>query len=50
MKTIEFEVQLAMADVIAKANAIYNYCKENNLLNNQDYINYTDQLNEISVR
>ncbi len=36
-------------DVINKANFVYQYAVANNLQDSQDYINYQDELNRLSV-
>jgi hypothetical protein len=45
----EVVVQL-MDENIKHANSIYQLCKRNHMLDSQEFLNWQDGLNEISVR
>ena len=38
-----------METVICNLKAVINYAEENNLTNDQDFINFLDTINELSV-
>ena len=43
------QIQPFMETVIFNLKAVINYAEENNLTNDQDFINFLDTINELSV-
>ena len=48
-EAMDVVIQL-MDENIKHANSIYQLCKRNHMLNSQEFLNWQDELNEISVR
>lgn len=43
------QLQPFMQTVVYNLKAVINYAEENNLTNDQDFINFLDTINELSV-